>query len=224
VAVNRKTQLKMLLADSYDEVPDDTPFRLRTDNENIAKIKQEYRKELYIGKEIVAEFEDVKVAGVSRRQETVLKFIVSNYHHVKLVKECQKQYPHAIAVIWNWLDESGEVRSEPLGYVEDEVARDIAKACIKHLDHELAAKVRVMFLPVEATKNTDVDIYSAGLRIDIAIFAPLLPMFCVEGVGRDNGRRRKRNYIVPDKETAIMKASFDGIIVDVESVREVPRE
>jgi hypothetical protein len=70
---------------------------------------------------------------------------------------------------------------------------------------------------------TDEDAYSAGLRIDIAVFAPILPVFCVEGIGRNNGRKRKRRYIVPDKETAIMKASLDGIIVDVSSVREVPR-
>jgi hypothetical protein len=151
----KKIQFKMLLADSCDEVPKDTPFRLRTDCENIARINQEYPKDQYSDKEIADEFNCVKVAGVSYRQETVLNFILSNYRHIKLVKEPQKQHPHAIAVIWNWLDESGKIHSEQLGYVEDGIARDISKTCKKYPDHELIAKLSMMFLPVEGVKGID---------------------------------------------------------------------
>ncbi len=48
-----------------------------------------------------------------------------------------------------------------------------------------------------------------------------MPHFMVEGFDRDTGRRRKRTYQGANIDAAILKASEDGTIVDVGTVRRV---
>ena len=49
-----------------------------------------------------------------------------------------------------------------------------------------------------------------------------MPRFEVVGIGRETGRQRKKIYQAFDKEAAIMAASADGTIVEMDKIKELP--
>ena len=153
------------------------------------------------------------MAGVSHREQAVIMYIGGNAKRIELAEEPSDKYPHAIAVYGKWIDQRNEIQKKQLGYLPDQDAKAIARKTKKQKDYLLVAKLAKMFIPVEDK--------GPGLRIHVGILAPAIPRFIVHGFGRDTGRKRRKTYIAKDKEEAILKASQDGIIVDVEKTEKV---
>jgi hypothetical protein len=208
------TQLQVVVCESRSDAPDNVPFRLVSDPDNVIRINQEYTVPSSKSWDVVDEEWNVEVVGTSYRVETVLGFIAGESRQIQLVRAPMPRYAHAIAVYGEWVNKKGKPERAQLGYLPNDYAKTISKEMAEHGDYVLVAKIWTMFIPTQEKENP-------GLRIDVQILEPAWPRFEVHGVSRDTGRKRKRTYRAKDKEEAILQAQKDGIIVEVGKIKQL---
>lgn len=123
-------------------------FRRSSDPEHVIRINDRPSKGL------AAKLKEyVPVAGVSYRQEAVSAFAQGRNRSLDLRREPSEKFPEAIAVHGSFVDLKGKERTEQLGYVPKDIAKEIPG------DLPIGATIKVMF---GACQGQD-----AGLRMDI---------------------------------------------------------
>lgn len=206
-------QLKISLYESDEEVPDNVPYRLINDPDNLVKIHQDYTIDSDKQWDILEEYWGLHIAGVSYREEEVLSFMAGENRKILLLREPTSKHPHAIAVYGTWTAKN-YLNKGQLGFVPDEDAREIHKKLKKLSEFMLCAKLNRMFIPTKE-KN-------AGLMIDVILLEPKWPRFEIHGFGKKSGRRRKKTYRAKTFDNALEQAYADDMIVDIQACKEIP--
>ena len=210
----KKIEMSVLpVYDSFNDAPENSLFRLPKDPSTTVRINQSYPQESLKDRDIIREYWSTSVAGTSHRLENVTSFVYGSQRSIFIEHESSKKYPHALAVYGIWRDERSYSQKKQLGYVPNEEAKEIAGIVKAIPDHTFAAKLNALFLPTKEKY--------AGIRFDLVVLRMALPRFEIIGVGRDSGRKRKKTYIAKDKEEVILKAQKDGIIVEVNKIKQL---
>ncbi len=147
--------------DSYKDAPKNAVFRLCGDEQRLIRFNSVFDNEEGFFSAI--ERWNVGVAGVSHQPEAVLSFAYGEKRRVVIKKKALKKYPHALAVMGTWQDSKTYIKTEQLGYVPNDDARQISTVSGKYKNPEILAKLNMIFLPTE-----DKD---PGIRIDIGLFS-----------------------------------------------------
>lgn len=131
-------------------------YRLEKDNPSVIRVRE--RPPLGPeGKKFVSYLPDVQVSGTSRRKKEVEEFIFGKKRQVRLEREPDNPHDHnAIQVYGSWMTPDGEREEEFLGYIEKDIAADIAKSAP---NYPIEAVIDRMFF-----KHGK---YSAGLRLNL---------------------------------------------------------
>lgn len=205
-------KLNIGIYDSDKEVPENMPYRLKNDPENLVRIWQDYIIDSEEKWDTLDEYWGLHVSGVTYREKSVLSFISGENRRVKLVSEPTSKHPHAIAVYGKWVNNNKQYEDQ-LGFIPDECAKEIYKRTRKVSQYLLSAKLNRMFVP---TKDKN-----AGLMIDVILKEPRWPRFEIHGIGKKSGRKRKKTYRAKTFEEALKQAYADEMIVDLQACREI---